>query len=153
MTGAGIYIEESEYIGYGVPNNSFVVSKSTTCTNCRLDIYCCSEASTGTAYVEFPDSVTKESSDDYNNIVVEQLSDTAGVRVYNYKSYMPQLAGLYTCHVPSLQGETLASSVVVYGNDLPGKIIHISMPKLLSEKCMLNIYVLSLYRCSQSVQQ
>lgn len=121
MTGTGIYIEESEYIsGHGVPDNSFIVAKSTSCTNCRLDIYCCSEASSGTAYIEFPDSVRKESSDDYNNIVVEQLSDTAGVRVYNYQTYLPQLYGVYTCHAPSLQGEITATSVAVYGNDLPG---------------------------------
>lgn len=123
MAGTGMYIEESEYItGHGVPNNSFVVSKSTPCTNCRLDIYCCSEVSTGTAYLEFPDSVMKESSDNYNNMVVEQLSDTAGLRVYNYQSYMPLLCGLYTCHAPSLQGETMASSVAVYCNSLPGDL-------------------------------
>ena len=119
----GIFIDDSQYSnGIGVPDNSIVVPKSASCTNCKLDIFCCSDILSGTAQLVFPDGVMKESSSDYNNIVVQQLSGTVGLRAYNYKSYYPQRYGLYCCSAPSLGEDILTSSVAVYAS-LPGKTL------------------------------
>lgn len=117
FAGHGLYIDDSEYIsGVGVANNSIVVPRSSSCTNCKLDIYCCSDRAVPTREIVFPDGVAKRTASDYYNMEVQQLSSTARVRAFNHLSYYPQLYGLYSCRVGS---PALTSSVAVYSS-LPG---------------------------------
>ena len=117
--GVGIYIVDSKYISSSaVPNNSIVVPKSSGSR--RLDFYCYSEASSGTAYIKFPNGNKEDSSARYNDVVVEQISGTVGVHAYTYKTYNPQLYGVYTCEIPDSTGALLHFSIVIYYT-LPGE--------------------------------
>ena len=97
-------------------NNSIVVPKSTPH---KLDFYCYSEASSGTAYIQFPNGDRIDSSGQYNGMVIEQIPGTSGVHAYNYKTNYPQLYGVYTCEIPDSTGVLLHFSIVIYYT-LPG---------------------------------
>ena len=115
--GMGLYIDDSEYLsGVGVANNSIVVPRSSSCTNCKLDIYCCTDRAGLQMEFVFPDGIRKTTTNDYYNMEVEQLTGTARVRAFNHLSYYPQIYGLYCCNVGS---PALTSSVAVYSS-LPG---------------------------------
>ena len=117
-SGQGLYIDDSEYVSEaGAPNNSIVVPRSSACTNCKLDVYCCSDRRGATMRIVFPDGVGKTMASDYYNMDVEQLTSTARVRAFNHLSLYPQLYGLYCC---SMGSPALSSSVAVYSS-LPGK--------------------------------
>ena len=118
IAGAGLFIKDSEYIsGLGVPDRAIVVPKSSACYNCRLNIYCCSDASDGPMNFEFPDGVTVETSDDYNCMVVKQSPSTASVQTYNHQFHYPHLYGLYSC----LTWDTSTLSSIAVYSALPGK--------------------------------
>ena len=118
--GYGLYIDDSEYIsGVAVPNNSIAVPKSASCSNCKLDVYCCSDTTAGTMGFVFPDGVLKETAGDYYNMAVVQDSGAARVRMHNYFTDHPQLTGLYCCRIVEPDGEARTASVAVY-TSLPG---------------------------------
>jgi hypothetical protein len=117
VKGMGLYIDDSEYIsGAAVANNSIVVPRSSSCTNCKLDIYCCTDRAGLQMEFVFPDGIRKTTTNDYYNMEVERLTSTAKIRAFNHLSYYPQLYGLYCCNVGS---PALTSSVAVYSS-LPG---------------------------------
>ena len=123
--GIGIHILHSKYIsGQFLRNNSIIIPKSTACSGCTLNFFCLSEAPTGIAYVTFPDGSSRNTSDNYLNMIVEMQPGTTDFQVYNYKTYKPLLYGVYTCEVFDIFGPMLHYSVVIH-SILPGRLLHV----------------------------
>ena len=119
-TGAGIYVTHSEYISSSaVPNNSIAVVKYSSCYYCRMHFHCYSEASTGAAYIRFPNNYRQYSTSGSYNMRVYQTSP-AGVYAYNYRHSSPSYTGVYTCEIPDSRGNTLHFSIVWF-TSLPGE--------------------------------
>lgn len=112
-------MQHSRYISSSaVANNSIAVLANGPCSYCDMYFYCYSEATTGRAYLRFPNNVRIDTDHNYEDVTVQQ-THPPGVRVNNLRYKTPDYFGVYTCEMPDSRGSVLHFSVVWY-TSLPG---------------------------------
>ena len=118
-----MYIEHSRYhSNTAVTNNSLIVSGSSSCRGCRVNVYCYSNTtSSNVGYVIFPNGGRVYSDRDYRDMSVYRVNPS-GIHFYNYRSYTIDYYGIYTCELPDTEGNTLEISVGIYSS-IPSMII------------------------------
>ena len=120
-TGVGFYVDDSYYLNnMAVANNSLIVQKSSSCSYCKVDVYCYSNStSTSAGYYIFPNDVRQYSISDYYDYIVDRQS-YSGIRIINYASNTPDIWGIFTCELPDSVGNTVETSIGIYSS-MPSK--------------------------------
>ena len=100
--------------------NSLIVRKSSSCSYCRVDVYCYSNStSTSAGYYIFPNDIRQYSISDYYDYSVAREA-YSGIRINNYASYNPDIWGIFTCEIPHSEGNTVETSIGIYSS-MPSK--------------------------------
>ena len=120
-TGAGFYVRYSYYLNnMAVANNSLIVQKSSSCYNCKVDVYCHSNSTlTSAGYYIFPNDARQYSIYDYYDYSVAREA-YSGIRINNYGSLTPDIWGIFTCEIPDSEGNTVETSIGIYSS-MPSK--------------------------------
>ena len=104
-----------------VANNSLIVQKSSSCSYCKVDVFCYSNStSSNTGYYIFPNADRISSDSRRYDYTVDQRS-YSGVRIRSYSSRTPDIWGIFTCEIPDSEGNTVETSIGIYSS-MPSKL-------------------------------
>ena len=120
-TGVGFYVSSSNYLNsVAVANNSLIVRKSSSCYNCRVDVYCYSNSTSSSAgYYIFPNYHRKSSDNDHYDYAINRQTHS-GIRIHSSGSQNPDIWGIFVCELPDSEGNTVENSIGIYSS-MPSK--------------------------------